>query len=52
MMGRQRPVYNSSWADKDPFITHVRQTKDPIIAHDGQTKEPIIIYDGQTKTQL
>ena len=51
MIGRQRPVYNSSWADKDPFITHVRQTKDPIIALDGQTKDPIIIYDGQTKTQ-
>ena len=52
MIGRQRLVYNSSWSDKDPLITHVRQTKDPIIAHDGQTKEPIIIYDGQTKTQL
>ena len=52
MMGRQRPVYNSSWVDKDPFITHVRQTKDPIIAQDGQTKEPNIIYDGQTKNRV
>ena len=27
MMGRQRPVHKSRWADKDPIIIHDGQTK-------------------------
>ena len=37
MTGRQRPVYNSQWADKRPDYNLRRTDEDPIITHDGQT---------------
>ena len=62
MMGRQRPDYNPSWADKDPIINHEGQTKTQLILMMGRQrpvynpswadKEPFITHDGQTKTRL
>ena len=38
MTRRERPVYNSRWADKRPDYNLRRTDEDPIITHDGLKK--------------
>ena len=46
MMGRQKPVYNTLWAEKDPFKTHMTADKRPDYNTLWADKEPFITHEG------
>ena len=50
---RQRLVYDSLWAEEDPFKTHDGHTKSRLLLMLGWAeKDPFTTHDGQTKTHL